>query len=133
TTTKTNRSEAFRGVLILLKQGAIDSAGFNGAYNHAKRQRGFVQYGLADVMRTLGNSSGAMRSAWYQKWNVHMQARPEALAGLCHNVLTGVLYGPVMHESLMKNKDLFDRVGKANAAQNEDGEVTYLLSQVGCE
>ena len=115
----------------MLKEGAIDSAGFNGAYLDAKRQRGFVNFGLAEAMRILGNSSGAMRAAWYQKWNVHMQARPEALAGVVHNVRTGAIYGPSMHSSLMENSELLERVADANAAQNEDGARTYLLSQVG--
>ena len=123
-------SEALRGLLILIADGAIDKKGFNGAYAHAARQRGFVNFGMAEAMRALGNSSAAMRSAWYQKWNVHMQARPEALAGLVHNVKTGALSGPSMHHTLMENEELMERVAEANTAQNKGRERTYLLSQV---
>lgn len=89
--------------------------------------------------KVLGSCEAAQRSAWYQKWNVHLMARPEALAGTLHHVLVGDLQGPTLHESLTENWELLDRVAAANGRQNgdngddgddEDGEETYLLSQV---
>lgn len=97
-------------------------------------------------MQVLGSCEGAQRSAWYQKWNVHLTARPEALAGTLHHLLMGNIGGgddeddgPALHESLSGNWDLLDRVAAANREQNlrregggrdGDGEATYLLSQV---
>ena len=71
------RREAFRGALILLEQGAISGAGFNGPYADSGRQKGFVDFGVSHVMKMLGSAEAAQRSSWYQKWNVHLLARPE--------------------------------------------------------
>lgn len=93
--------------------------------------------------QVLGSCEGAQRSAWYQKWNVHLTARPEALAGTLHHLLLGDIgeedAGPTLHESLLGNWELLDRVAEANREQNlrreggdggGGGEETYLLSQV---
>lgn len=117
-------------MLILLGEGAISAGGFNGPYANSERQKGFVSYGASHVMKTLGRAEISARSAWYQKWNVHLFARPEALAGTVHNLLVDALDGPAIHESLLENGELLDRVTAANAAQNENGAATYLLSQV---
>eukprot|EP00752_Nemacystus_decipiens_P010080 g8982.t1 len=139
--TDTIYTEAFRGALILMDQGAISRGGFNGPYADEKgRQQGFVEYGTSHVMKVLGSCEGAQRSAWYQKWNVHLTARPEALAGTLHHLLKGDFGddngGPVLHESLLGNWELLNRVAAANREQNrrrdggeEGGEETYLLSQ----
>ena len=125
-------SEAFRGALILLETGGIDRDGFNGPYMDSERQKGFASYGNSHVMRILGKGERAMRSAWYQKWRVHLMQRPEALGGLVHNVLTGAIEANI-DDSLINNKALLDRVFEANRKQNEaNGKSggTYLLSQV---
>ncbi|CAN0012995.1 unnamed protein product [Ectocarpus sp. 4 AP-2014] len=133
-------SEFFRGALILLDEGvALSKAGFNGPYAETGgRQQGFVEYGTSHVMKALGSCEAAQRSARYRKWNVHLMARPEALAGTLHHVVVGDLQGPTLHESLTENWELFDRVAAANRRQNVDnaddsddggGEETYLLSQ----
>lgn len=69
--------EAYRAALILINDGAISRAGFNGPYEESGRQVGFVNYGISHVMRLVGTGERAQRSSWYQKWNVHMFARPE--------------------------------------------------------
>lgn len=70
---------------------------------------------------------------------MHLTARPEALAGTLHHLLSGDIGGnddgPALHESLTGNWELLDRVAAANRRQNRrrgDGgsEETYLLSQV---
>eukprot|EP00903_Cladosiphon_okamuranus_P011260 g10618.t1 len=144
--TDTIYTEAFRGALILMEQGAISRGGFNGPYGDEDgRQQGFVEYGTSHVMKVLGSCEGAQRSAWYQKWNVHLTARPEALAGTLHHLLMGNIGGgdneddaQTLHESLSGNWDLLDRVAAANREQNlrreggggdGGGEETYLLSQ----
>ena len=63
--------------MILFQQVAIDKRGFNGPYADSTRQKGFVSYGVSHVMRILGSAEVAQRSSWYQKWNVHLFARPE--------------------------------------------------------
>ena len=69
--------EAYRAALILIEQGAISRFGFNGPYTESGRQVGFVNYGVSHLMRLVGTGELAQRSSWYQKWNVHLFARPE--------------------------------------------------------
>ena len=124
--------EAVRGTLILLGQGAISRAGFNGPYVDSSRQKGFVNFGVSHVMRLLGSCEASQRTSWYQKWQVHQFVRPEALSGTVHNTLNAALNAPI-DASLLDNKELLIRVAAANGAQNSyDGLVgeTYLLSQV---
>lgn len=79
-------------------------------------------------MKILGSCEQAQRASWYQKWNVHLFARPEALAGTVHNTLNKALKAPI-DASLLGNTELLDRVEKANEKRN-GGERTWLLSQV---
>lgn len=72
-----SRSEAFRAALILLDEDALSRKGFNGPYAHSSRQKGFVTFGVSHIMKILGSVETAQRAAWYQKWNVHLFARPE--------------------------------------------------------
>ena len=124
-----NISEAFRGALILMEEGAFSRSGANGPYIESTRQSGFVNFGASHYMRILGAAEQAQRAAWYQKWQVHRVVRPEALAGTVHNTLNGQLDVPI-HPSLLENTELLGRVAAANAEQNADGSETYLLSQV---
>ncbi|CAM9447778.1 unnamed protein product [Laminaria digitata] len=96
------KTEAHRAALVLLQQGAISPAGFNGPYAGSSRQVGFVNYGVSHLMRLVGTAELSQKSAWYQKWNVHMFARPEAVCGTIHNVLFGKL-DVDFHPSLLKN------------------------------
>ncbi|CAM9570084.1 unnamed protein product [Ectocarpus sp. 13 AM-2016] len=93
-------SEFFRGALILLDEGvALSKAGSNGPYaDTGGRQPGFVEYGTSHAMN-VRSCEAAQRSAWYQKWNVHLMARPEALIGTLHHVLVGDLQGPTLHDA----------------------------------
>lgn len=120
--------------MVLLEKGAISGDGFNGPYRSSSRQKGFVQYGLSHIMRMLGGCEGSQRASFFQKWNVHLVARPEAVGGVVHNILNGNMDRSLLDESLLDNSGLLDRVATANAAQNEANGVpgsTYLLSQVG--
>lgn len=69
------------------------------------------------------------RVSWYQKWRVHLYARPEALGGVLHNTLVGNMTS-TLHASLLDNHELLSRVAYSNSMQNEDGEATYLLPMV---
>ncbi|CAN0521767.1 unnamed protein product, partial [Laminaria digitata] len=66
----TTNTGAYRAALILVEEGAIDRDGFNGPYADSTRQKGFINFGVSHVMRIVGTAELAMRSAWYQKWNV---------------------------------------------------------------
>ncbi|CAN0349163.1 unnamed protein product, partial [Scytosiphon promiscuus] len=123
--------EAFRGALILLGEGAITD-GANGPYATSSRQRGFVGFGVSHLMRILAAAEASQRSSWYQKWNVHLFARPEAVAGTLHNVILGKL-DVEFHASLLENEELLERVALRNEKVNGSGATmgrTYLLSQV---
>ena len=63
--------------MLLLEEGAFSRDGFNGPYASSSRQKGFVNFGVSHVLRILGSAELAMKSAWYQKWNVHLFPRPE--------------------------------------------------------
>ncbi|CAM9161286.1 unnamed protein product [Laminaria digitata] len=129
--TDTIYTEMFRAALILLGEGAISKAGFNGPYANSTRQKGFVSYGASHVMKILGSAEVAQRSSWFQKWNVHMYARPEAFAGTIHNVILGNIDVDV-DASILGNTELLERVASQNAIQNgQTGNPmpTYLLSQ----
>ncbi|CAM9167488.1 unnamed protein product, partial [Laminaria digitata] len=129
--TDTVYTEAFRGAMILLAEGAINKSGLNGPYANSNRQKGSVNFGVSQLMRLLGSAELSQRSAWYQKWNVHMFARPEAVGGTLHNVLHGKLVVE-FDTSLLDNKELLERVADRNEELNGgagSGGRTYMLSQ----
>ncbi|CAM9093102.1 unnamed protein product [Laminaria digitata] len=129
--TDTINTEAYRAALILLEEGAISRSGFNGPYAQSSRQTGFVNFGVSHVMRLVGTAELTQRSAWYQKWNVHMFARPEAIAGTIHNVIYGNL-DVDFDDSILNNRDLLRRVAERNGeitGNTGRRDRTYLLSQ----
>nr|CAQ51446.1 putative vanadium-dependent iodoperoxidase 3 [Laminaria digitata] len=131
----TVNTEAYRAALILLEQGAISGPGSNGPYAGSSRQAGFVNYGVSHLMRLVGTAELSQKSAWYQKWNVHMFVRPEAFGGTIHNVLLGKLNVDI-NPSLLKNTELLERVAERNGVINGRPGVldrTYLLSQAVIE
>ena len=87
-----------------------------------------MNFGASHYIRLLGTAELAQRSSWYQKWQVHRVARPEALAGTIHFTLTGQLYAPI-NPSLLENTVLLDVVAATNAANN-NGTKTFFLPQV---
>ncbi|CAN0146901.1 unnamed protein product [Scytosiphon promiscuus] len=130
--TDTIWTEAFRGALVLMDQGAFSRGGANGPYADSTRQRGFVDFGVSHLMKTFASLELSQKSSWYQKWNVHLFARPEAVAGTLHNVMNGLL-DVELDASLVDNEELLGRVAAHNAVQNEMRigipQETYLLSQ----
>ena len=123
-----NSSEAFRGAFILIENLIFSRSGANGPYTEETRQAGFVNFGASHYIRLLGTGELAQRSSWYQKWQVHRVARPEALAGTIHFTLLGLLDAPI-NPSLLENTVLLDVVAATNAANN-NGTETFLLPQV---
>ena len=121
-------SEAYRGALILLELDAFNRAGVNGPFIDSDRQSGFVNFGTSHYFRLIGAAELAQRASWYQKWQVHRFARPEALGGTLHLTIKGEL-DAAFDISLLENDELLKRVAEINAAQNPNVEVTYLLPQ----
>jgi len=77
----------FTALLVLLGMGAPVNPG--NPYNGSANQSGFVTFGGPDFAN-LGEVAGrALSAVWYQKWNVHLRPRPEALAGQVHLVKSG--------------------------------------------
>ena len=121
-------SEAYRGSLILLKLDAFNRPGVNGPFIDGDRQAGFVNFGTSHYFRLIGAAELAQRASWYQKFQVHNFARPEALGGTLHLTIKGEL-DAAFDVSLLENAELLKRVAEINAAQNPNNEVTYLLPQ----
>ncbi len=59
-------------------------------YFGSNTQNGFGTFGAPDFAGTLAEmATRALKAVWYQKWQVHLRARPEATGGLVHLVKTG--------------------------------------------
>ncbi|HSL85008.1 MAG TPA: hypothetical protein VLF66_19695, partial [Thermoanaerobaculia bacterium] len=126
----------FRAYLIL--QAFIPFAGHPGLdanhpYRTSARQSGFATFGTAHISEMLAAVGKSERHTWYQKWQVHRFLRPEAYGGLVHRVLADGAGYPI-HNDLLSDTDLMQRVFDHNAARNQArgfGPVgTYLLPQM---
>ncbi|HEV3252878.1 MAG TPA: vanadium-dependent haloperoxidase [Candidatus Acidoferrales bacterium] len=59
-------------------------------YIGSRTQNGFGTFGAPDFAGTLTEvATRALKAVWYQKWQVHLRARPEATGGLVHLIKTG--------------------------------------------
>jgi hypothetical protein len=59
-------------------------------YIGSKTENGFGTFGGPDFAGTLTEvATRALKAVWYQKWQVHLRARPEATGGLVHLIKTG--------------------------------------------
>jgi hypothetical protein len=59
-------------------------------YVHSKTQNGFGTFGSPDFAATLAEvATRALKAVWFQKWQIHLRARPEANGGLLHLLKTG--------------------------------------------
>ena len=59
-------------------------------YIGSKTENGFGTFGSPDVAATMAEvATRALKAVWFQKWQVHLRARPEANAGLVHLIKTG--------------------------------------------
>ncbi|CAN0441852.1 unnamed protein product [Ascophyllum nodosum] len=120
-------TEAYRGALILLELDAFNRAGVNGPFIDSDRQSGFVNFGTSHYFRLIGAAELAQRASWYQKWQVHRFARPEALGGTLHLTIKGEL-DAAFDISLLENDELLKRVAEINAAQNPNAEAIQVGS-----
>ena len=59
-------------------------------YIGSKTENGFGTFGSPDVAATMAEvATRALKAVWFQKWQVHLRARPEANAGLVYLIKTG--------------------------------------------
>lgn len=96
----------YNAALILLGAGATfdpDNPYGNGSIT---KEEAFVSLGVADMLTQItGITDVALRTAWHQKWNVHMRLRPEAMAGLVHfEDLGDTAYG--LHADLLSSSTI---------------------------
>lgn len=95
-------------------------------YFDSQTQEGFATFGGPHVLSLVTEvATRALKAVWHQKWFVHRRLRPEAMAGLIHNHLTGGANYPLHPEILAVGPGtLADRVRADNLANGSD---TYLL------
>lgn len=102
---------------ILLAWGApvVDPAN---PYARSATQSGFVTFGGPHVLDLVARVANlGLKAAWYQKWLVHLRARPEAFAMHVHSHVTGLAEYPI-HQELLDSQAL---------SAMHDWKGTYLL------
>ena len=77
----------FVALLVLLSTGAPVNPG--NPYIGSTNQNGFPTFGGPDYATFVQAADKALCAVWYQKWNVHLRPRPEALGGQVQLVKTG--------------------------------------------
>ena len=78
----------FTAFLALQTVGAPLNPG--NPYTHSRTQNGFGTFGSPDFATTLAEvATRALKAVWFQKWQIHLRARPEANAGLVHLIKSG--------------------------------------------
>jgi hypothetical protein len=78
----------FQAFLTLAGLGAPLNPG--NPYIHSTTENGFGTLGGPDFAATIGDiASRALNAVWYQKWLVHLRARPEVTGGQVQLVNTG--------------------------------------------
>jgi len=78
----------FTAFLVLQSIGAPLNPG--NPYVHSKTQNGFGTFGYPDFATTMAEvATRALKAVWFQKWQIHLRARPEATGGLVHLIKSG--------------------------------------------
>lgn len=118
--------------LLLLSLGAPLSPG--NPYVNSRTQVGFGTFGGPHILSLVTEvATRALKCVWWQKWGVHRRLRPEEFGGRVHQQVSGARGYPI-HDALLQDQALLDRVFNHNLAQNGD-EGSYLLPQAfpeGC-
>jgi hypothetical protein len=80
----------FTALLVLQSIGGPLNPGNPYVKAMSKSEKPFGTFGGPDFAAALAEvSSRALDTVWYQKWNVHLRPRPEAIGGLVDLVKTG--------------------------------------------
>jgi hypothetical protein len=93
-------------------------------YVWSRSQDAFATFGPPDALEHVSRAAKpAFNAAWYQKWAIHLRARPEVFAGRVHHHLAKVAVYPIHDEVL--NSPALDLVARKYG--------TYLLPQAYSE
>ena len=112
-------SPHYHALWHLLGYGA-DAYSESNPYTGSRGQEPYINFGPPDSFEYVARAAKpAFNAAWFQKWMVHRQARPEVMACRVHNHMLQVQLYPI-HESLLNS-------AAAEAVYQKNG--TYLLPQ----
>jgi len=92
-------------------------------YINSTTENGFDSFGGPDFAGTLGEvATRALHAVWYQKWMIHLRARPEEIGGRTHLIKTGQADKTdiTLHNNFLNSQALQQSFNKYG---------TYLLSQ----
>ncbi len=93
-------SPHYHALWTLLGYGA-DCYTESNPYTSARGQEPYINFGAPDSFDFVSRAGKpAFHAAWYQKWMVHRQARPEVFACRIHNHVSQVQIYP-LHESVL--------------------------------
>jgi membrane-associated phospholipid phosphatase len=114
----------YNAAIWLFANGALLNPG--NPYRGYRKQFGFGTFGIPFFTGMIGECSRrAFEAAWYQKWFVHRNLRPEEYGGLVHRTLARLATYP-LHPDVLNS---------AAVAANFSRFGTYLLPQAfpeGC-
>jgi hypothetical protein len=91
----------------------------NNPYTEARGQEPYINFGAPDSFDFVSRAGKpAFNAAWYQKWIIHRQARPEVFACRIHNHLSQVQLYP-LHDSVSSSalEAVLSRQGNALLSQ----------------
>ncbi len=111
----------FIALLVLGSIGAPVNPGI--PYANSRTQAGFATFGGPHFAAMVGEMAArALERSWFQKWFVHVRARPEAAGAIAHLIKTG----QGSNISCTPHSDLLNSQALANSFQKYG---SYLLSQ----
>jgi membrane-associated phospholipid phosphatase len=89
----------YNAAIWLFQSGAPLNPG--NPYRNYKKQFGFGTFGVPFFTAMIGECSRrAFEAAWYQKWFVHRNLRPEEYGGLVHRTISGLAAYPLPRDVL---------------------------------
>jgi len=93
--------QAFINAGLMLLGFGLNALSPSNPYKTSVNQAGQVTFGGGELIDLIVHAAeNALKACWYQKWSVHRRLRPEAFAGLIHNMKTTGQTFPIHHEIL---------------------------------
>lgn len=115
---------------ILLGMAKTNSAVLDPAnpYLNNPTQEAFADFNMPQFLSLIAQAGDtAIRAAWYQKWNVNRTLRPEALAYLIHQQVTGAANYNLNSDLI--NSAVLPLINQLNQTINGNTDPVYLLPQ----
>lgn len=117
--------QAYLSACLMLFRFGVPADGGN-PYKHSRTQSPFATFGQPYVIHLLAVVAQlALRTAWYQKWQVHRRLRPEAMAGRVHNHLADRATYPL-------HRDLLESPVLAATEERQGNHLLCLAYPEGC-